>query len=178
MPQINATERSERLDDFVESRRQDFREVRLVPVKRHQSKANDRPKSKQQNNRESEGTVAQTGNIVLAKEPSSSVVRKGSDGKLEHERGTSPWKITKVLKRGLDDRSSPELAMYTPKGSNRFTLDRPICAPSPPLADEFAQICMVSGLWTNHPICSSRTPLRSPKRNFGNHRGTHVGIAR
>ena len=64
VPQIDATDRSGRLVNFVESGRQNFREVRSVPVKRHQSKANARPKSKQQNNRESAGTVAQTGNLV------------------------------------------------------------------------------------------------------------------
>ena len=101
VPQIDATDRLGRLDNFVESRRQNFREVRPVPVKHHQSKANARPKSKQQNNRESAGTVAQTGNIALAKESSSNVERNGSGGKLEHERGMGPWKITKVLNADL-----------------------------------------------------------------------------
>ena len=112
---------------------------------------------------------------MLAQESSSSVVRKESGGKLEHERGTSPWKITKVLKRGLDDQSSPKVAMYPPKGSKPFHARPPVLYHR--LADEFAQMGMGRGLWTNHPIYSSRTPLRSPKRNIGNW-GTHVGIAR
>ena len=80
VPQIDVTDRSGGLDNFAESRRQNFREVRPVPVKRYQSKANARPKSKQQNNRESGGTVAQTGDLVLAKESSSNVEWDGSSG--------------------------------------------------------------------------------------------------
>ena len=139
MPQIDATDRPERLDNFVESRRQNFRQVRLVPIKRRQSKANARPKPKQQNNRESAETVAQTGDLILAKESSSNIERDGSSGKLEHERGTSPWKISKVLKRGLDNQSSPEIAMYPPKGSKPFharppDLRRPLADESPKFA--------------------------------------------
>ena len=85
----------------MESRRQNLRKVRLVLVKRHQSKANALPKANNRIIRESEGTVAQTGGLVLVKESSSNVERNGSGGKLEHERGTSPWKITKVLNAGL-----------------------------------------------------------------------------
>ena len=46
VPQIDVTDRSGGLDNFVESRRQNFREVRPVPVKRHQSKGKARPKRK------------------------------------------------------------------------------------------------------------------------------------
>ena len=99
----------------VETSRQHFREVRLVPVKRHQSKANARPKRKTTKQQESADTIAQTGDLVLAEESSSNVERDGSSGKLEHERDPSPWKISKVLKRGLDNQSSPELAMYPPR---------------------------------------------------------------
>ena len=144
MPNIDATDRSGRLDYFVKSRRQDFREVRLVPVKRHQSKANVQPKSKQQNDRESAETVAQTEDLVSAKMSSSNVERDEISGKLEHERGTSSWKITKVLKRGLDNQSSPKLAMFPPKGSKPFHAKPPDLRHS--LADGFAQIRMVSGL--------------------------------
>ena len=66
-----------------------FREVRPVPVTRHQSKANARPKSNNKIVGESAGTVAQTGDLVLVKEASSNVERNGSSGKLEHERGSS-----------------------------------------------------------------------------------------
>ena len=48
VPQIDATDRSGGLDNFVESRRQNFREVQLTLEKRHQSKANARLK---QNNK-------------------------------------------------------------------------------------------------------------------------------
>ena len=85
----------------MESRRQNFREVRLASEKRHQSKINARLKANYKITRESAGTVAQTGDLVLVKESSSNVERNGSGGKLEHERGTGPWKTTKVLDAGL-----------------------------------------------------------------------------
>ena len=88
VPQINATERSGGLDNFVESRRQNFKEVRLALEKRHQSKIIARLKANNQMTRESAGTVAQTGDLVLVKESSSNVERNGSGGKLEHERWT------------------------------------------------------------------------------------------
>ena len=40
VPQIDRADRLGGLDNFVESKRQNFREVRLVLVRRHQSKAN------------------------------------------------------------------------------------------------------------------------------------------
>ena len=81
MPPIDATDRSGVLDSFVESRRQSFREVRPVPAKRHQSKANARPKENNNILRESAGIVAQTGDLDLVKESSSNnVARNGSDG--------------------------------------------------------------------------------------------------
>ena len=86
VPQIDVTYRSGELDNFVESRRQNFGEVRLVPVKRHQSKANARLKANNKTTRESAGTVAQTGDLVLVKELNDNVERNGSGGKLEHSK--------------------------------------------------------------------------------------------
>ena len=90
VPQIGATDRSGGLDNFVESRRQNFREVRLTLEKRHQSKVNARLKANNKITRETAGTVAQTGDLVLVKESSSHVEWNGSDGKLGHERWTGP----------------------------------------------------------------------------------------
>ena len=102
VPQIDATNRSGGLDNLVESRWKHFREVRPVPVKRHQSKVNARPKANNKIRRESAGTVAQTGDLVLVKESSSgNVARNGSGGKLEHERETCLWKLSKALNAGL-----------------------------------------------------------------------------
>ena len=86
----------------MESRRHNFREVRPVPVERHQSKANARPKANNKILRELSGVVAQTRDLVLVKESSSiNVARNGSGSKLKHERGTGPWRLTKVLNAGL-----------------------------------------------------------------------------
>ena len=58
VPQIDATDRFGGLDNFVESRRQNFREVRLALEKRHQSEANARLKANNKILRVSAGTVA------------------------------------------------------------------------------------------------------------------------
>ena len=75
VPQIEATDRSGRLDNFVESRRQHFREVRLALEKRHSSKVKARLKANNRITRESAGNVGQTGDLVLVKESSSNVER-------------------------------------------------------------------------------------------------------
>ena len=141
MPQIDATDRSGRLDNFVESRQQNFREVRPVPVKCYQSKANARLKSKQQNIKESAETVTQQ-DLVLVKESSSNVERNESGGKLEHERWTAPWKIIKVLNAGLiievvTESRSTRTRHVSPGGIKPFHIRPPDLRH--PLADEFAQ---------------------------------------
>ena len=102
VPQIDATNRSEGLDNFVENRRLNFWEERLALDKRHQSKDKSRQKAKRKITRESAGTVAQTSDlIVLVRKSGSNVERNGYGGKLEHERWTGPWKINKILNAGL-----------------------------------------------------------------------------
>ena len=65
VPQIDATDRSEGLDNFMESRWQHFREVRLVlEKKRHQSKVETRLRVNNKITRGPAGIVAQTGDIV------------------------------------------------------------------------------------------------------------------
>ena len=157
MPQIDATDRSGRLDNFVESRRQIFREVRPVPVKCYQSKANARPKSNQQNIKESAETVAQQ-DLVLVKESSSNVERNGSGGKLEHERWTGPWKIIRVLNAGLIievvmESRSTRTRHVSPGGIKPFHIRPPDLRH--PLADEFAQFAWSADFWTSHPIRNS-----------------------
>ena len=88
--QVDATETSGGLDNFEESIRQNLREVRLALEKRHQSKANVRLKANNKIARESAGTVAQTGDLILVKESSSNIERNGSGSKLEHKRWTAP----------------------------------------------------------------------------------------
>ena len=100
-------------------------------------------KEKQQKSRETVKTVAQTGDLVLAKESSSNVERDGSSGKLEHEQGTSPWKIAVLLRRGPDNQRSPELAMYPSEGSKPFHARPPDLRH--PLDDEVPQIHIVNG---------------------------------
>ena len=101
VPLMDATDWSVGLDGFVENRRQIFREVRQALETRHQSKVNTQLKANNKITRESAGTVAQTGDLVLVKESSSNIEWDGSGGKLKHERWTGPWKINKVLNVGL-----------------------------------------------------------------------------
>ena len=142
MPQIDATERSGGLDNFVESRRQNFREVQLALEKRHQSKVNTRLKPNNKITRESAGNVAHTGDLVLVKESSSNIERNGSGDKLEHERRTGPWRITKVLNAGLiievvmEGRSTRTRHIF-PGGFKPFHVRLPDLRH--PLADELVQ---------------------------------------
>ena len=142
VPQIDATERSGGLDNFVESRRQNFMEVRLALEKRHESKVNARLKANNKIIRESAGTVAQTRDLILVKESSSNIERNGSGGKLEHERWTGPWKITKVLNSGfiievVMEGKSTRTRHVSPGGIKPFHVRPPDLRQ--PLADEIAQ---------------------------------------
>ena len=93
MSQIDATDRSGGLYDFVESSRQNFREVRLALEKRHQSKANARLKANNKIIRELAGTVAQTRDLVFVKKSSSVVNLNINEGQVTE--------IAKVLNAGL-----------------------------------------------------------------------------
>ena len=93
---------------------------------------------------------------MLVKESSSNVERNGSDGKLERERRTGPWKITKVLNADLIikvvmEGRNTRTRHVSPKGIKPFRARPPICAPR----RQVRPIRMFSGLWTNHPIRSS-----------------------
>ena len=126
----------------MESRRQHFREVRLVLEKRHQSKINAPLKANDKIIRESAGTVAQTGDLVLVRESRSNVGRNGSGGKLEHERGTGPWKTTKVSNAGLIikvvmEGRSTQTRHISPEGIKPFPARPPDLRH--PLVDEFTQ---------------------------------------
>ena len=158
VPQIDATDMSGGLDSFVESRRQHFREVRLALEKRHQSKVNARLKANEKITRESAGTGAQAGDLVLVKVSSSNIERNGSGGKLEHERWTGPWKIIKVLNAGLIikvvmEGRSTRTRHVSPGGIKPFRIRPP--RPAPPPRRRVCPIRMVGRLWTSHPIRSS-----------------------
>ena len=136
------TDRSGEPDYFVESRRQNFREVRLALEKRRQNRVNARLKANNKTTRGSAGTVAQARDLVLVKELSSNMERNGSGGKLEHERWTGPWKITKVLNVGLIievvmEGRSTRSRHVSPGGIKLFHV-RPLDLRHP-LADVFAQ---------------------------------------
>ena len=154
VPQTDAMDRSGGLDNFVESRRQNFREVRLALEKRHRSKTNARLKANKKIIRESAGTVAQTGDLVLVKESSSNVERNGSGGKLEHERGTGPWKKTKVLNAGLTievvmERRSTQIRHVSAKCIKPFHARPPDLRHT--LADEFAQFAWSADIGLTTP---------------------------
>ena len=154
VPQRDATDRSGELDNFVDSRRKNFREVRLALEKRHRSKTNARLEANKKIIRESAGTVPQTGDLVLVRESSNNVERDGSGGKLEHERGTGPWKITKVLNAGLTievvmEGRSTQICHVSPKCIKPFHARPPDLRH--PLADEFAQLAWSADIGPTTP---------------------------
>ena len=82
------------------------------------------------------------GDLVLVKESSSNIERNGSGGKLEHERWTGPWKLTKVLNAALMievvmEGRSTRTRHVSPGGIKPFHIRSPDLRH--PLADEFAQ---------------------------------------
>ena len=158
--QIDVTERSEGLDKFLESRRQNFRKVRLALEKRHQSKVKARLKANNKITKESAGTVAQTGGLVLVEESSSNVERNGRGGKLEHERWMGPWKINKVLNAGL----IIEVVMEGRRTRTHHVSSggiKPFHARPPdlrhPLADEFARFA-----WSTDFGLTTQTVVAKP----------------
>ena len=125
----------EGLDNFMETRRQYLREVRLVLEKRHSDRARTIA-------RQSPGSTAAPGDLVLVRESDSSIQRNGLGGKLEHERWTGPWKVTNILQKGLVVEVEMEgrklrSRRVSPSGIKPFHVRPPDLRH--PFADEFAQ---------------------------------------
>ena len=112
LPRID-TDMEEGLDNFVETRRQYLREVRLVLEKRHSDRARARQRVNDTIARQSPGSTAAPGDLVLVRESDSNIQRNGLGGKLEHERWTGPWKYAWPADYGLASPSVAATPLYT-----------------------------------------------------------------
>ena len=92
------------LDNFVERRKQNMREVRLALEKRHSAQVAAREKANQSIRRPSPAAAATPGSLVLVRESESSRHRDGRGKKLQHELYTGPWEVTEELQKGLSVR--------------------------------------------------------------------------
>ena len=112
--------------------------------------------------RESAGTVAQTGDLILVKGPDNNIDRNGRGGKLEHERWMGSWNIIKTFDAGLTIR----IVLGRRNTHTRHVLPgctKPFYARPPDLrhhlTNELTDSLYVVGRFrTIHTLCSSETP--------------------
>ena len=91
VPQMDDTETAGGLPNFIENRRHNMREVVEALKKIHESGVKTRQRRNAEIQRPSSGVGSVEGDIVLARESESSLVRQGMEPKLVHERWTGPW---------------------------------------------------------------------------------------
>ena len=142
VPLESESEATGGLDNFVERRKQNMREVRVALEQRHSAQTAARQKANQSISRPSPGVSVETGDLVLVRESDSSRHRDGRGKKLQHEVYTGPWEVSEVLQRGL----SVKVLMNGRKKRERNVslADVKLFHTRPPslrhsLADEFAQ---------------------------------------
>ena len=110
--------------------------------KRHSDRARARQRVNDTIARQSPGSTAAPGDLVLVRESVSNIQRNGLGGKLEHERWTGPWKVTNILQKGLVVEVEMEgrklrSRRVSPSGIKPFHVRPPDLRH--PFADEFAQ---------------------------------------
>lgn len=135
------------LNNFVERRKQNMREVRLALEKQHSYRVAAREKANRAISRPSPGVSVEPGSLVLVRESESSRHRDRRGMKLQHERYTGPWKVSEVLQKGL----SVHVSMQGRKQRDRRVsiADVKLFHTRPPslrhsLADEFAHYAWTS----------------------------------
>ena len=101
VPLDGETETASGLDNFVERRKQNLREVRLALEQQHSYTVAAREKANQTILRSSPGVSMGQGSLVLVRESESSRHRDRRGMKLQHELYTGPWKVSAVLQQGL-----------------------------------------------------------------------------
>ena len=95
------TEQSGVLNNFVERRKHDLREVRLALEKQHKLRVTARARANASISRPSAGVALEKGSLVLVRESESSKHRDNRGRKLQDDLYTGPWRVTEVLQTGL-----------------------------------------------------------------------------
>ena len=148
VPLSAETEQSRGLDNCVERRKQNLREVRLALEKNHNLRVIARSRANASISRPSAGVALEKGSLALVRESESSRHHDSKGRRLQHNHYTGPWRVTGVLQTGL----SMQVTMRGRKQRTRkvSTADvkpyylRPLSLRHS-LADEFAQYAWGSG---------------------------------
>ncbi|CAB1096027.1 unnamed protein product [Ectocarpus sp. CCAP 1310/34] len=129
------------LDNFVERRKQNLREVRMVLERWHELRVAARAKANATFEKSSAGVAVGRNSLVLIRETESRRHRDRRERKLQHDLYTGPWKVTDVIQPGL----SVEVSLHGRRKRSRrvSTADvKPFHLRPPSLrhsiADEFA----------------------------------------
>ena len=100
VPQMDDTETTVGLSNFIENRRHNMREFAEEVKKIQESRVKTRQRRNADIRLPSSGVGSVEGDLVLARESESSFFRQGMRLKLVHEKWTGPWKVIQiVLKR-------------------------------------------------------------------------------
>ena len=89
------------LTNVVEQQRQNLEEVRELLAQRHQHREEVRAARNAEMNRQSTGTQAKVGDLLLVKEADSSLAHERAPAKLVHDLWTGPWVVQQVVIPGL-----------------------------------------------------------------------------
>ena len=101
VPQMDDTEATGGLENFIEGRRHNLREVREALGRMREGREEARQLHNAVIQRPSAGTRAARGDLVLARESDSSLHWQGMGPKLVHEKWTGLWKVVDVVFEGL-----------------------------------------------------------------------------
>ena len=101
VPQMDDTETTGGLTDFMENHRHNVRDFAEALKKIHESRAKTRQRRNAEIRRPSSGVGSTEGDLVLAWESESSLFRQGMGSKLVHEKWTGPWKVGRMVFKEL-----------------------------------------------------------------------------
>ena len=101
VPQMDDTETTGGLTNFIENRRHNMREVVGALKNIHEGRVKTRQRRSAEIRWPSSGVGSVEGDLVLERETESSLVRQGVGPKLVHEKWTGPWKIVQGRVHGI-----------------------------------------------------------------------------
>ena len=143
VPQMDDTDATVGLSNFIENRRHNMQEVAEALKKLHEDKEVARQRHNAGISRPSAEVNVAKGDIVLARESDSALFRQGMRSKLVHEKLTDSWTVTKIVFKGLSaviemdgrKKRSRSVSVASLKPFYRHSSDL-----RHPIGDEFAQI--------------------------------------
>lgn len=101
VPVSEGTDGAAGLNNFVERRKQNLREVRAALERRHDLRISARARADAAIQTTSAGVASKKGGLVLVRETDATRFREGRGRKLQHEIYTGPWTVKEVPLTGL-----------------------------------------------------------------------------